>query len=63
MVHIDEHTANVLLMLYSDILNLDARVSCSAEGFRRHFVVLVKTPPAIEAIAQLQKAVEAAKEE
>lgn len=58
MVQIEESTARMLLNMYSDIINLDARMSCSAEGFRRHFMVLVKTPPAQDAVAQLRKAVQ-----
>lgn len=61
MVHLDDSTANMLLTMFSDIINLDARMSCSDKGFRRHFMVLVRTPPAQEAVAQLRKAVEAAK--
>ena len=61
MVHIDDLTAKILLTMFSDIINLDARMSCSDKGFRRHFMVLVRTPPAQEAVAQLKKAVEASK--
>lgn len=62
MVQIDKSTAHMLLTMYSDIINLDARMSCSDKGFRRHFMVLVRTPPAQEAVAQLKKAVEAAEQ-
>lgn len=60
MVQIEDSTARMLLTMYSDIMNLDARVQCSDKGFRRHFMVLVRTPPAQEAVAQLKKAVDAA---
>ena len=60
VVHLDEGTARMLLTMYSDIINLDARMQCSDKGFRRHFMLLVRTPPAQEAVAQLKKAVEAA---
>lgn len=57
MVHLDDTTAKMLLNIYNDIMNLDARMTCSDAGFRRHFMLLVKTPPAQDAVAQLRKAV------
>lgn len=60
MVHIEDSTARMLMNIFSDIMNLDARMSCSDAGFRRHFMVLVKTPPAQDAYAELKKAVQKA---
>lgn len=62
MIEIPESAANVLLNMYSDIFNLDARCSCSDSSFRRHFMLLVKQPPAQDAIAQLRKAIAKNKE-
>lgn len=59
-IQLDRSAANMLLTMYSDIINLDARMSCSDRGFRRHFMVLVRTPPAQEAVAKLRRAVEVA---
>lgn len=62
MIEIPESAANVLLNMYSDIFNLDARCACSDASFRRHFMLLVKQPPAQDAIAQLKKAMNAEEE-
>ena len=62
LIELSETAANVLLNMYSDIFNLDARCSCSDASFRRHFMLLVKQPPAQDAIDQLKKAVNARKE-
>lgn len=62
MIEIPESAANVLLNMYGDIFNLDARCTCSDASFRRHFMLLVKQPPAQDAIAQLRKAIAENKE-
>ena len=62
MVSIDRAAAQILLNMYDDIQDLDARMSCSSEGFRRHFMVLTRTPPARDAVAQLRRAIDAARD-
>ena len=62
MIMLDEKTAQVLLTAYTDIVDIDSRMSCSDAAFRNHYRLLIGTPVMREAVQKLREAVEGGKE-
>lgn len=56
MVEINRETAEVIQRVLDDINNLDARMSCSDAGFRRHFKLLAHNPVTVQAWLELKRA-------
>lgn len=60
MIQIDRNVAEVIARVLDDITDLDARMSCSDAGFRRHFRMLVASPVTQAAWERLRQAIEKA---
>ena len=59
-ITISEATANGLIMLLEDIMEIDSRANCSDKYFRTHFMAVAKANIVTGGYKELKDAIEAA---